>query len=390
MGLSRKQLKLLDHLFKDVHSTVAFTSVEPLLREARARDPTLTRGQVRDYLATQRVYTLHRRARRRYPHMPTLAAGLHTEWQADLAVFDRLAKENRGYRYLLVCIDTLSRQLFVEPVKSKQSAHMVEAFERLFKRAGVVPWKLVTDQGLEFTARPVQKYFRSLEMDHFCMFTSPQFHAGMAERANRSIKERLYRYFTERQTQRWIDVVQLIVDALNRSPNTSIGGRRPMDIDYGNAEELRQELKAAAVEANAHRWRKRRFRVGDTVRIEKYKHVFEKGYLPNFTTELFVVDQVRLVPQQPPTYRLRDRQGEPIRGWFYGNDLCRVLLSGENATKAAAAAAERDDDDPLYDIERVIRRRKKEGVEYLYVKWKGYGPAHNSWIPASSTTWKNT
>ena len=49
---------------------------------------------------------------------------------------------------------------------------------------------------------------------HYCMHTSPQFHAGMAERANRSVKERLYRYFTHANTRTWIAVIQPIVDAI--------------------------------------------------------------------------------------------------------------------------------------------------------------------------------
>jgi hypothetical protein len=289
-------------------------------------------------------------------------------------MFDKLASQNKGYKYLLVCIDSLSRQLFVEPVKSKHADQMVAAFERLFKNAGVVPWKLITDAGKEFTARRVQQYFKQIEMDHFCMKTSPQFHAGMAERANRSIKERLYRYFTERRTQRWIDVVQPIVDAINRSPNSSIDGKKPKDVSYRNAEELRRSLKEKAEAVNAKSWHDRRFQLGDVVRIEKHKHVFAKGYLPNFTSELFVVDRVRQVPHQPVTYRIRDKQGEPIDGWFYANDLCLVKESDEN--------------EPVYDIEKVVRKQKRDGAEYLLVKWKGYPAEHNSWIPASSLLWK--
>ncbi|KAL3104474.1 hypothetical protein niasHT_027184 [Heterodera trifolii] len=304
-----KKLRLLEFLYKDLSSPVAFTSVEPLLREARKSQPKINRTDVQNYLATQRTYTLHRQAKRRYRRLPTLAPGLHTEWQADLAIFDRLVKQNRGYKYLLVCIDTLSRQLFVEPVKTKTSANMIIAFGRIFKRSKYIPWKVLTDQGKEFTARAVQHFFRAKDIEHFCMLTSPQFHAGMAERANRSIKERLYRYFTERNTYTWIDVVQDIVRAINHSPNSSIG-MRPADVNFKNAEALRRKLHNAA--ENVVR-RQPRYRVGDRVRIEKYKHVFKKGYLPRFTNELFTVAEVH--PERSPVvYRLRDDHNEIISG----------------------------------------------------------------------------
>ncbi|KAL3095068.1 hypothetical protein niasHS_004694 [Heterodera schachtii] len=93
------------------------------------------------------------------------------------------------------------------------------------------------------------------------MLTSPQFHAGMAERANRSIKERLYRYFTERGTYKWIEVVQDIVKGINYSINSSIG-MRPADVNFGNAEELRQKLYN---EAKKMPKMSPKFKVGDRV-----------------------------------------------------------------------------------------------------------------------------
>ncbi|KAL3087414.1 hypothetical protein niasHS_009565 [Heterodera schachtii] len=330
---TRRHLKFL---YKDLSSPVAFTSAEPLLREARKTQPKINRADVQNYLATQRTYTLHRQAKRRYRRLPTLAPGLHTEWQADLAIFDRLAKQNRGYQYLLVCIDTLSRQVFVEPVKTKTSVNMIRAFGRIFKRSKYIPWKVLTDQGKEFTARTVQHFFRAKDVEHFCMLTSPQFHAGMAERANRSIKERLYRYFTERNTYTWIDVVQAIVRAINHSPNSSIG-MRPADVNFKNAEALRQKLHNAA--ENVVR-RQPRYRVGDRVRIEKYKHVFQKGYLPRFTNELFTVAEVH-TERSPVVYRLRDDHNEIISGtveqqfvqveWQTGNTV-RIELPPSNIT----------------------------------------------------------
>uniref|UniRef100_A0A914NKG1 Integrase n=1 Tax=Meloidogyne incognita TaxID=6306 RepID=A0A914NKG1_MELIC len=279
--------------------------------------------------------------------MRTLAAGLHTEWQADLSIFDRLSSQNKGFKYLLVCIDTLSRMIFVEPVKSKHSDKMIEAFKRLFSRIKIVPWKLLTDQGLEFTAKEVKKYFKSIDMEHFSMFTSPQWHAGMAERANRSIKERLYRYFTEKRTLKWVDVIQDIVNAINNSFNSSIG-MRPIDVTYKNAEGLRLKLKEQAREE---------------VAPKRWKH-----------TDFAVGDKVRLVPHQRPTYRLSDKEGELIRGWFYANDLCLVR--------------ERKKEDVLYDIEKVLKKKKFNGENQYFVKWKGYGSRFNSWIPASSVNWR--
>ncbi|KAL3105558.1 hypothetical protein niasHT_021181 [Heterodera trifolii] len=289
--------KVLDELYKDTRSNAAFTSVEPLLLEARRQHPGrgINRAEVRRYLARQRVYTLHRRAVCRFRRLPTLASGLHTDWQADLADFTAMKRHNRGHAYLLVCADTLSRQLFVEPVKSKRSSDIVQAFEKIFRRVGYMPWKLMTDQGKEFTAAPVQRFLADQEVQHHCMHTSPQWHAGIAERAIRSIKERLYRYFTHRGAKCWTGVIQHIVTALNGSPNRALFGLKPNDINFGNAERVRRNQLERLDAGQQQRQNPRRppFRVGDRVRIEKHKHVFKKGYLPRFTDELFTVAEVR-------------------------------------------------------------------------------------------------
>jgi hypothetical protein len=330
------------------------------------------------------VYTLHRRVVRNYRHLPTLAAGLHTEWQADLSDFQRIRRANQGYSYLLVCIDMLSRQIFVQPVKSKHGERMVEAFEKIFLRSKYVPWKLVTDEGKEFTGHKVQQYFASKEMKHFCMYTSPRFHAGMAERANRSIKERLYRYFTHRGTQRWVDVVQKIVDAINESPNSSLDGMRPCDVTFKNAEAVRLQLKhKAETKLNKRTYRRAKFAVGDKVRIEKRKHIFEKGYLPNFTDQCFIIDAVR-TERIPVTYKLKTEEGNIVKGWFYAQDLCLVVLPELAKRKKGKNAADGTKDDPIYEIEKILRNRTKDGVQYCYVKWKGYSSQHNSWIPSTA------
>ncbi|KAL3070736.1 hypothetical protein niasHT_036406 [Heterodera trifolii] len=107
------------------------------------------------------------------------------------------------------------------------------------------------------------------------MLTSPQFHAGMAERANRSIKERLYRYFTERGTYKWIEVVQDIVKGINYSLNSSIG-MRPADVNFGNAEELRQKLYN---EAKKIPKMNPKFKVGDRVTRQIHSEfVYHENY----------------------------------------------------------------------------------------------------------------
>ena len=104
---------------------------------------------------------------------------------------------------------------------------------------------------------------------------------------------------------------------------------------------------------------KRKFKKGDKVRISKHKHLFEKGYTPNWTTEVFTIDKVK--PAFPYTYELKDYQDQSIAGGFNEHEL----------EKAA--------NPDVFLIEKILKKRGNK----LYVKWLGFDNSHNSWISKS-------
>ena len=97
------------------------------------------------------------------------------------------------------------------------------------------------------------------------------------------------------------------------------------------------------------------FKVGDHVRISKYKNIFAKGYTPNWSEEIFVIKGIKNTV--PWTYVINDLNGEEIIGTFYEKELQKT-------------------NQEEFRIEKVI---KKKGNK-LYVKWKGYDNSFNSWI----------
>jgi len=104
-----------------------------------------------------------------------------------------------------------------------------------------------------------------------------------------------------------------------------------------------------------------KYKPDQTVRISKYKSIFGKGYLPNFTEELFKVDQV--VYGSPIVYKLEDLDGEEIKGIIYEEELSEFNTN----------------DATLYQVEKILRRKKMKGKTYVLVKWKGYPDKFNSW-----------
>ncbi|KAJ8942824.1 hypothetical protein NQ318_022838 [Aromia moschata] len=112
----------------------------------------------------------------------------------------------------------------------------------------------------------------------------------------------------------WIGVLANITDNYNRQKHRTTG-MKPCEINKNNEEDILHStynhIKLAMDQ--------RKFKVGDLVRISKEKHVFEKGYTPNWTTKIFKIIKVRL--NDPITYLLEDLQGRPISGGFYTEEL---------------------------------------------------------------------
>ncbi|XP_031777505.1 uncharacterized protein LOC103318167 [Nasonia vitripennis] len=103
-------------------------------------------------------------------------------------------------------------------------------------------------------------------------------------------------------------------------------------------------------------FKRAKFKIGDKVRVSRIKEVFDKGYTPNWSTEVFTI--TRVSPTKPYTYHLKDYQDKPIAGGFYEEELLKTKYPD------------------VYLIEKVLR---KSG-DRVYVKWLGFDDTHNSWI----------
>jgi len=344
--------------YYELDSPAAYAGVDKVYQEAKKGNPKINRKNVEHYLQQERTYTLHKPGRKRYTRLRTIPTGLNSHWQCDLAIFDKIRTKNDGYTYLLVCIDVLSRKIYVAPSKSKSSVDMIRAFDIIWEKSGgVLPNKLYSDQGLEFQAKKMREYFAQKQIIKHVMY-SPDLHAGVVERANRTIKDRLYRYFTQNRTTRWVDIIDKIVHAINNSVNRTIH-MAPNTVTPENAQELYEKIYKG--DTDNDQYQKNKFKKGAIVRINKEKGAFSKGYLPNYTEELFRISQVKST--NPPHYKLQDLKGEAILGVFYEPELSLTSL------------------EPNSRISEVIKERKnsKGDTEYL-VHWIGEPVTKNEWV----------
>jgi hypothetical protein len=217
----------------------------------------------------------------------------------------------------------------------------------------------------------VQALLRERNVSYFVSRNETK--CAVVERVNRTLKSRLFRYLTHKQTNRYIDVLQQLVDSYNKTYHRSIK-MAPASVTRRNQHTAWKNLyggsqKPANLARLAREAGEPQLVPGDLVRLSKAKGTFEKGYRPNYTDELFRVRTV--LPRVPVVYRIEDFAGELIEGTFYEKELQKV---------------DKDLSATTWLIERVIRRRKNRdtGVQEAFVKWKGWPERWNSWVLAST------
>ena len=145
--------------------------------------------------------------------------GVDNQWQSDLVDMSHLSKFNQGYNYILTTIDIFSKYAWAVPLKNKTGQALVEAYRQIFS-LGRVPQKLQTDKGTEFINRGVQALLKEYDVKFFT--TNNETKASVVERFNRTLKTKMWKYFTSQNTHRYIDILPDLMEAYNNSFHRSI------------------------------------------------------------------------------------------------------------------------------------------------------------------------
>ena len=115
----KDSLDFLSDFYFDTRSPLASTSPLALYREATKRYPSLTFRQVETWLQSKDTYTLHKPVQYNFPRNRLIVTGTDDQWQADLVDMSSLARFNKGYKFLLTCIDVFSKFAWVVPLKTR-------------------------------------------------------------------------------------------------------------------------------------------------------------------------------------------------------------------------------------------------------------------------------
>ena len=234
----------------------------------------------------------------------------------DLVEMGSLSEWNEGIRYLLMVIDVFSKYGWIQSLKNKRGETVANAFSTIFSK-GRKPKKLWIDKGREFWNKNVEEVMDKFGVERYS--TQNEEKSSVVERWNRTIKGKIWKMFSARNEMIYVDKLKEILKDNNNTKHSSIG-MTPVQ-----ASKKMNERKVYAKLYEDELWKKNKspkFKVGDKVRISKWKKGFKKGFTPNWTEEIFVVKNVLYT--KPTTYKLKDLLDDDVEGSFYEQELQKV------------------------------------------------------------------
>jgi hypothetical protein len=343
--------------YTDPSKPGAFAGFEGFYKALKKRNFKVTKSKILKFLQNQETYTLHRRKINNFPRKRVIVNGLNDTWQLDLVDMSKMSGQNNGYTFLLTAIDVLGKQAKAEKLKNKNQHTVTKAFEKMLK--GVKPRKIQVDNGKEFYNSVFEKLLKENNIK-MCS-TDSDLKASVVERFNRTLKEKMWRYFTEKQTNKWIDIIDDLIDSYNNTYHSSIK-IEPINVNLENEDKIYENLYGFKKnEGDSSFLKKFKFSFGDFVRLSKIKKTFEKGYTRNFTREVFQVDKIKAT--NPVSYNLVDMKSEKLIGSFYEQELQKV----ENKQRA-------------FVIDKILKTKISKNKKLYFVSWKDYSSENNSWV----------
>ncbi len=157
----------------------------------------------------------------------------------------------------------------------------------------------------------------------------------------------MWKYFTAKNTLKYIYILQKLVKSYNHSRHRIIG-MRPVDVNKDKENVVWQRLYGKESDKPI----RFKFHVGDQVRISKTRRTFKKGYLASWTE--FTI--TKRILRSPPVYKIADYEGEELKGAFYEQELQKVSKT----------------DDDYYSVEKIFKSHMRNKRKEYFVKFLGY------------------
>ena len=354
-------------IYTDPSNPASYGSIDKLYKASKIINNKINKNDVKKFLANNRAYTLHRQSKKNFIRRRIFSKHPKHIASTDLADMSLLSRYNNGVKYLLVIIDIFSRFLSVYPLKRKDGQSVLVGIKHILETDQFRGIKFLnSDEGGEYYNKYVKDYLQKKNIKLYSTF-SREIKASIAERVIRTIKSKIFKYLTHKNTKKYVDVLNQIVSSYNNSAHRGLKrSQTPNNVHKLTDPNLIQE-QFDRMYKDVHRIKKNNtslLTLGQAVRIvnsDKNK-VFRKGYLIQNTEEIFKIKSIDN-NYIPTVYYLEDLEGEEIKGKFYRDELipCEV---------------------PQYFHIDIIKQRTINKKKQYFVHWRGYPESSRRWVDA--------
>ena len=360
MNFKNKQ-ECVDH-FNENYSNpahpISFTGINNIYKYYKGL---LNKVEIEKLLASFDTYTL----RRQYKNLkrnPNYSHFKRYQFQIDLIDIQSYSKWNDKIKYILAVIDTFTRKAWVQPCKDKTTDEVLNAFKVILTEAKTLPLTLVSDRGKEMTNKKFLEFCRKNKINFFHNYTSV--HAPLVERFNQTFQNKIYKFLSHNETNRYIDNLQDFVDSYNESVHSTIQLTPNEAENPENNEKINYILSKKNDKIKIE---KPKYEIDQLVRISLQKRAFHRGYNEQSNQEVFNIYKIKTTLPKPLYLLETYNKKEKLIGGFYSHELTPV-------------------NSDIFKVERVLKKRTYRGRVQYFIKWKGYDSSNNSWVDQKDIT----
>ena len=329
----------------------------------------LSKRKIKEYLNSTEINTIMRmQPRNRSKRWTPIIAFFYLDLvQVDLVDVSRISSENDGTNFLLCAIDVFTRRLFVQPLKDKKAETVLSGLKTVLGFMEHLPSNITSDAGGEFVNKTVKGMLKKLGVKFHVSVSDNK--CSIVEASQKTLQRRMYSFMVDRETIRYIDVLQQIVEAYNRSIHRTIG-MSPHDarleknfkkLQLTNMERLSKLNKVKPVIA---------FKVGDRVRVtvDKNKTPFMRSYDAQNSIAKYEIYKISTRGSVHAKYFLKHiGTDEKITGgWFYDRQLVPCTVDTFRG--------------------KVVSSRVRRGRKQVKFSFAGYPDRFDQWLDGDAVT----
>lgn len=265
-----------------------------------------THKQVKDFIKKQSVAQVHHPVQRnRNKEKYIVASSPYEILQIDLLDYQKYSKKNKGFRYILICVDVFTRKAFAEPIKSKTPKQTTDAMIKIL--SNVKPKMIESDNGSEWKGS-FQELMKEENIIHITNEVGDHNSLGIIDRFSRTIKTEISKYMTGNNTTKWTGILPSLIENYNKTPHKAIEDIKPNE---ASSKKYKYEIGTLNYEKGLHNQQvegevSNTIKVGDRVRIQRKKNLFDKGYEITYSKEIYEViktDKLKAKLSNGKTYK---------------------------------------------------------------------------------------